>query len=65
MDTWYCGNGTEPIAIWGGEVGGGRERGREGGGGDERDRGREVRCEGEEGGACHSHTITTYTAHVY
>ena len=18
MDTWYCGNGTEPIAIWGG-----------------------------------------------
>ena len=26
---------------------------------------RERRCEGEESGIYHSHTITTYTAHVY
>ena len=29
VDIWYCGNGTEPIAIWGGEVWRGRERERE------------------------------------
>ena len=68
MDTWYCGNGTEPIAIWEGVErkkegegegvveGKGGERGRERGE-NKRDRGRGGRVnkgtEGE-GGWCMS-----------